>query len=40
MIQLVTSDLGFLESFCLIGGIPVMMGMYQMQYCGFSLTPM
>jgi hypothetical protein len=25
-IQLVTEDLGFLESFCLIGGIPVMMG--------------
>ena len=26
-IKLVTEDLGFLESFCLIGGIPVMMGM-------------
>lgn len=27
-LQLVTEDLGFLESFCLIGGIPVMMGMW------------
>lgn len=25
-IQLVTEDVGFLESFCLIGGIPVIMG--------------
>ncbi|KAF9241075.1 hypothetical protein BU15DRAFT_87319 [Melanogaster broomeanus] len=29
---LVTSDLGFLESFCLIGGIPVMMGFTSKKY--------
>ncbi|KAG5646503.1 hypothetical protein DXG03_003268 [Asterophora parasitica] len=31
--KLVTADLGFLESFCLIGGIPVMMGMFSLFTC-------